>query len=259
MPFNLAVSRAITIALAIALVVITGCNRYIDKSFQSVNLESYEAVRYWPPTGVETTAQIGEPMLRTLVVPILPAMKLQNPIVHITDYSYNLRMKLEADRGILELVGTDGVGGRYFATPSGLRLTYEAEGGFTDLEVLRGGVHVSAAGVKSMYWFWWEEAENASMVPAPPFQYIMSTTERPPKEARFRRELVYSGTAQSTLSVLYREFIDDLARPAFSQDLKYDLNHGSIIGYKSSRFDVLSVGNTSITYKVLAPLESGAE
>lgn len=240
-------SRSFTIALVFSLAFAMGCNRYINKPFQPVNLQSYEAVRYWPPTGIEFTAQIGEPMMRTIVVPILPAMKLQDSIVHITNYRDNLRMKLEADRGILELVGTDGERGRYFATLRGLRLSYEAKDGFTDLEVLRGGIHVSATGMKSMYWFWSEEYKNASMVPAPPIQYSVFTTERSPNEARFRRELVYSGTAQSTLLVLYREFKDDSARPAFSQNLKYDFSKGNIIGYKDARFDVLNVGNTSIT------------
>ena len=167
-------------------------------------------------------------------------------------------MKLEVDHGILELVGTDGADGRYFATPGDLRLTYESEGKFTDLEVLRGGIHVSATGVKSIYW-WQEEAEYASMVPVPSFEYTMSTNKPRFRRGLVRRELVYSGAAQTTLSVLYREFIDDLDRPAFSQDLKYDLSNGNIIGYKDARLDVLNVGNTSITYKVLVPLELETE
>ncbi len=250
--------KGITAILIFSLTLTMGCNKYIKRSFQPVNLESYEAVRHWPPEGVEITTQIGESMMKTLIVPILPAMELQDPIVHITDYRDNLKMKLEADHGILELVGTDGVGGRYYATSGGLRLSYESDTGFTDLEVLHGGIHVATSGAKSMYWLW-EGVGYASMVPAPSFQYTMSTAEYSSQNARFNRELVYSGTAQSTLSILYREFIDNMARPAFSQDLKYDLNHGNIIGYKNARFDVLNVGNTSITYKVIAPLKLDAE
>lgn len=261
-PLITVMTRPLTHALAIALTVVfaAGCGsrKYIDQPFRPIDLKAYETIRYWPPMGAETTAEIGDPMMRTLAVPTLPALQLPAPLVHITLYRDDLRMKLEVDRGVLELAGTDGLGGQFFAARGGLRLAYEAKGSFADPETLRGGVHLSAAGAKSMYWFW-QDAKGASMVPAPPFQHRLSTVERPPKEARFRRELVYSGTAQSTLSVLYREFVDDFARPAFSQDLKYDLNRGSTIGYKGARFEVLSVGNTSITYKVLAPLERAAE
>ncbi|WP_348694699.1 hypothetical protein [Duganella fentianensis] len=71
----------------------------------------------------------------------------------------------------------------------------------------------------------------------------------------FRRELVYSGISQNTVTFVYREFKDALARPAFSQELKYDLTQGRIVGYKGARFEILEAGNTSVTYKVLSLLE----
>lgn len=71
----------------------------------------------------------------------------------------------------------------------------------------------------------------------------------------FKRELVYSGVSQNTISILYREFKDDLARPAFSQELKYDLSQGKEIGYKGARFEVIKATNTGLTYKVLKSLD----
>jgi hypothetical protein len=71
----------------------------------------------------------------------------------------------------------------------------------------------------------------------------------------FRRELVYSGVSQNTVTVVYREFKDNLARPAFTQELKYDLAQSRVIGYKGARFEVLDAGNTAITYKVLSLLQ----
>jgi len=220
------------------------------------------AVRYWPPIGEEAVAKVGEPMMNTTLVPILPAIQLQNQLVHIADYRGDLKMKLEIDPGILKLAGTDGKGGQYFASESWLRLSHKLENGFMRPEMYRGGLYKSTAGTMSIYWFWEEVgyySENASMAPAPSFQYTMSTAEYSPEEDRSRRELVYSGTDQSALFILYREFIDDMAHPAFSQDLKYDLNHGNITGYKNVRFEVLEVDDTSITYKVISPLELDTE
>jgi hypothetical protein len=54
---------------------------------------------------------------------------------------------------------------------------------------------------------------------------------------------------------VYREFKDNLARPAFTQELKYDLGQSRVIGYKGARFEVLDAGNTAITYKVLSLLQ----
>lgn len=71
----------------------------------------------------------------------------------------------------------------------------------------------------------------------------------------FKRELVYSGVSQNTISILYREFSDNMARPAFSQELKYDLSLGKEIGFKGARFEIVKASNTGITYKVLKALD----
>lgn len=71
----------------------------------------------------------------------------------------------------------------------------------------------------------------------------------------FRRELLYSGVAQGTISLEYREFINDMARPAFSQTLRYDLNEGRTIGFRGARFEILDANNISVRYRVLRELE----
>jgi hypothetical protein len=207
-----------------------------------------------PRVGDEAVAQIGDPMIWTVAVTSLPALHLETPLVHVTQYRDDLKMKLQIESGLLELAGTDGMGGRYFSAHNGLRLAYETKDGFAAPEQFRGGIYMTASGTKSLYWFW-DGVSSASIVAAPAFQHTMSTLDHPTKDARFRRELIYSGVTQSSLSILYREFIDNLARPAFSQELKYDLARGATIGYKGARFEVLSAGNTSITYRVLAPIE----
>ena len=52
---------------------------------------------------------------------------------------------------------------------------------------------------------------------------------------------------------IFREFKDDMARPAFTQDIEYDLEKDgtSIIGFKGLRIEVLRATNIDITYKVL--------
>jgi hypothetical protein len=71
----------------------------------------------------------------------------------------------------------------------------------------------------------------------------------------FQRELVYSGIAKGIVTILYREFNGDMARPAFLQELHFDLGEGNEIGYKGARFKVIKANNVGITYQVTKPLE----
>lgn len=67
----------------------------------------------------------------------------------------------------------------------------------------------------------------------------------------FRRELVYLGASGNTLRVQYREFNDDLIRPAFSQELTYPvLPESTAIVYKSLQIKVLKILPTEIHYVV---------
>lgn len=74
-------------------------------------------------------------------------------------------------------------------------------------------------------------------------------------EDSFKRELIYSGVSRGTVTIEYREFINNLARPAFSQTLQYDLNEGREVGFRGARFEILDANNTSVRYRVLRPLE----
>jgi hypothetical protein len=70
----------------------------------------------------------------------------------------------------------------------------------------------------------------------------------------FRHEIIYSGAAKGVISLLYREYVDDLARPAFSQVLTYDLADGNEIGLKGARIRVIKASNTGLRYVVLRPV-----
>jgi hypothetical protein len=69
-------------------------------------------------------------------------------------------------------------------------------------------------------------------------------------EGTWRRELIYTGRSGSTIGVTYREFAHDLARPAFFQDLKYDLDDSDIVVYRDWRLRVLEANNQHIRFAV---------
>ncbi|WP_421245569.1 hypothetical protein [Aeromonas sanarellii] len=75
---------------------------------------------------------------------------------------------------------------------------------------------------------------------------VASTTE-----ASFQQTLIYSGKVGNKINIGYRESSNDVARPAFNNDVEYDLNESKEIGYKGAVLEVLSADNQKITYRVL--------
>lgn len=67
----------------------------------------------------------------------------------------------------------------------------------------------------------------------------------------FVQELIYNGRVDDFVKFLYREFAQDIARPAFSQEVQYDLDDGPIVGFKDARIEIISATNTELTYKVI--------
>lgn len=67
----------------------------------------------------------------------------------------------------------------------------------------------------------------------------------------FSAELIYGGVSNNIISLSYREFYKDLARPAFYQEMKYDLNTSNIITFKTIKMKILEANNSRIAFQVL--------
>lgn len=67
----------------------------------------------------------------------------------------------------------------------------------------------------------------------------------------FQQTLLYNGKVGNKINIAYREFSSDLARPAFNNDVEYDLSESNQIGYKGAILEVLDANNQSIKYKVI--------
>lgn len=67
----------------------------------------------------------------------------------------------------------------------------------------------------------------------------------------FQQTLIYSGRVGNKINIGYREFSNNSARPAFNNDVEYDLSTSNIIGYKGASINVIKADNSSITYKLI--------
>lgn len=68
----------------------------------------------------------------------------------------------------------------------------------------------------------------------------------------FQQSLIYSGQVGNKINVGYREFSNSVARPAFNNDVEYDLNDSKIIGYRGARLEVYEATNEIITFKLIS-------
>lgn len=67
----------------------------------------------------------------------------------------------------------------------------------------------------------------------------------------FQQTLIYSGKIGDKINVGYREFSGNMARPAFSNNVEYDLSESPLIGYKGAKLEVIEANNQFVKYRVI--------
>lgn len=80
---------------------------------------------------------------------------------------------------------------------------------------------------------------------------VVKTTIQGIASNAFQQTLIYSGKVGDKINIGYREFSADVARPAFNNDVEYDLKESNTIGYKGALIEILEATNQSIRYKVI--------
>ena len=93
---------------------------------------------------------------------------------------------------------------------------------------------------------------GGGVVPETPKRKILFTPtilERVDKK-NFRQELLYNGRNAKEIFFTYREFSNNLSRPAFTQNIRYMLGTEKIIGFKSLRIEIVKASSQDITYIV---------
>lgn len=197
---------------------------------------------------IVSNAEVGQSMISTAQQLLTPAIQIDQNVIH-NGTNLGRQFTLTIPQGILPLKGLDD-GGKFYQSEE--RLTFYSEG---QSGKVTGGIFIPDDKTKPTEIFWLAPNTITPLndihqgISFKPTISMQSTADS------FKRELVYSGVSQNTISILYREFLNDMARPAFSQELKYDLSQGRTIGYKGARFEVIKADNLGITYKVLKALD----
>lgn len=67
-----------------------------------------------------------------------------------------------------------------------------------------------------------------------------------------QRTLIYNGRVGEKVNIGYREFSGNTARPAFNNNVEYDLSESREIAYRGAKLEILEATNRSIKFRVLS-------
>ena len=81
------------------------------------------------------------------------------------------------------------------------------------------------------------------------------TTAYDTNKPSLTRELVYNGRIGNDVKIIYRELSNDFMRPAFQQDLQYDMGQSKEIAFREVVLNVEDANNKEITYTVKTHFE----
>lgn len=188
-----------------------------------------------PPIGQVVTAEVGNAMLRQGLYVEHDAIRL------LSDVSVGMFGAYGFSPGFYLMEGQDEANEFYYPEPSSeggeVRVGAMADPFKTMMVVKETGAvcGVTVLNAKSC-------ADNAR------FERL----KRPALTTNsFQQTLIYSGRVGDKINIAYREFSNNTARPAFNNDVEYDLGESTTIGYKGAEIEVIEATNRYIKYRVI--------
>jgi len=222
-----------------------------SKSFNDTSIVVHQpAIKtvFFPEVGIENEVEIGRTIVSKARKVTRPAISIQEDILFKVEpsfFSNSWSGVARINRGTMAL---------YVTTPDGSfyrdeKATFNFSGNVVRAEA---GVFIPKdANNPSVPWY---VSKRVFYFGAEPVA-VEKTEIITWGQDSFSKELIYGGIAQNTITISYREFIDGTARPAFLQELKYDLSQGDEIGFRGARFKIIRANNIGLLYKVLKPLD----
>lgn len=241
-----------TVVMALCSIVMAGCasGPFLNNENPKTFVPS-AGIQHTPELNLVVNAELGETLISRSYIKKVPAIKISKSIKHVTQNNgYGMIWNIPAE---ILLQSANGDAGVYYSS-SKFFITESPVSGQGN----KGGVVLGdekSLSIEKVFWnpegksYYFIDVLNESVQyeRIPPVEFV--------SEENFRRELIYTGISKNVITIIYREFKNDMARPAFTQELKYDLSEGRDIGYKGARFQIIGATNTGITYRVLKQLD----
>lgn len=201
----------------------------------------------YPEVGKVVTAEVGDTLVMQGNVVTRPGIRW----VQLYEHKYNAGMQFLPHRAMKIEPGDEFIMTRHVRDADG-RNAYGYCGEAIDLKIGNTRRHVCLyAGYDGTIGQTQFTGDNPYIAKITPSYYEPVQIHTTGKEV-FERRLIYTGKSKNQLHILYREFINDMARPAFSQNLTFDLEEGKVVGFQGARFEIIKATNTQIIYKMMA-------
>lgn len=234
-------------ASVLVIMFIQGCTTTSEHLGRTYTPSYYSSsISDYPSIGEIKTVEVGESLVWKDKQATIPAIDIEQAIEHPVE-NLGKKYKLTLLSGRYVEKGKDAFG-TFFEGKKGNILEDNQPVGESD-----GGIYVTNLDPTKTEIYFLANLRPLSYVrDGIPFKKSLHQKR---DDLSFKKELVYTGISQKVVSILYREFNEDMARPAFSQDLKYDLSESNIVGYRGARFEIIKATNQGLTYKTLKQLD----
>jgi hypothetical protein len=193
-----------------------------------------------PPLNSLEESEIGDTFVSKGKIYTYDGIELQNRVKHGDGF---ILLKVTVEPGDLTAQEEDAKWTYYFAPQNGVK-TYDA---ILGENYRSGGLKISKQDAEKVSIF----INGKGSVKPKPKPIFTAKTIRAYDKPSFRQELIYNGISGDNVKFLYREISNDLMRPAFTQEVQYDLSQEMTIGFKGVRIQIIEASNTRLKYKVL--------
>jgi hypothetical protein len=196
----------------------------------------------FPDISKETENEIGSTLVYKIIRKVYNGFHLENNLI-----KESIGFTYKMSPSDFYFTGTVGDWYCFESVDNNFQLT----GGFSSSsKAVKGGIYISTNGKKF-------RIHRAGVAPFNGVNLNYKPKLTPKKvtlieDLSFKQEFIYNGKIGNSVKFIYREFKDDLARSSFNQEVQYDLNESSVVGFKGLKIEVLSATNTIIKYKVLS-------
>ncbi len=193
-----------------------------------------------PPLNTVVTVQVGDHMARQGSITEHDAILVKSPITVGAFSAYTLTP------GYFKKTGED-EGAEYYIPYTGKDAGTISKNPISDpWKSIEYSKSVNEIGIITVF-------NLHVMVPADGVSRVKKSFE---SDDSFQQTLIYSGKVGNKIRLGYREFSNNLARPAFNNDVEYDLNESNVVGYKGARIEIIEANNQYIKYKLLQNFKS---
>lgn len=197
--------------------------------------------------GQELNAYVGQPIARVKEVDRPGGVGFRSPAALRVTYPGEEGRDYAAGTAVVATMKVDYDGDPYFTVhpaqplPKGYSLLVDLAGAFDGLLAAHDGTVVENCG------------RSAICVEPEYIEFNRMPDAEVPRKAPYQHfELVYSGATKDTMHLLYREYTrQDMARPAFTQNLTYDRASASI-RFRDYQIRVIAANNESLRYVIEA-------